>query len=101
MYTRRLPPKLGALQRWVRECDATSGADGTPGDAEALRCLDLILRIANMAEGREGGDEPGQGIEIRRKDPWCAREDTGGEIKIWERMESGKLFGMYIILQHR
>jgi hypothetical protein len=33
-------PKLGAVQRWVRECDAKGG------DALALRVLDGILRTA-------------------------------------------------------
>ena len=38
-------PKLGALQRWVRECDA-AGDD----DSEALLLLDSILRTADPAQ---------------------------------------------------
>ncbi|TYJ51825.1 hypothetical protein B9479_007581 [Cryptococcus floricola] len=93
MYTRRLPPKLGALQRWVRECDATSGADGAPGDPEALKCLDLILRIANMtAEDKEAKSASSGSSVIRRKKPWVARGPIEGEIPIWGKMQSDTLF---------
>ncbi|WVF68529.1 hypothetical protein IAT40_003297 [Kwoniella sp. CBS 6097] len=113
MYERRLPPKLGALQRWVRECDATSAADGSPGDPEAMRCLDMILRIANMStdKGVAGGQKvlgtsgkteldpamdakgKGKGKEVIRKmEVFSAREPVEGEIRIWEMMQKGKLF---------
>lgn len=96
MYTRRVPPKLGAIQRWVRECDATSGADGTPGDKEALKCLDLILRIANMgkedaeeSESGSAGESSRSGAVVRRKKTWSARERTGDEIHIWKSIKEG------------
>ncbi|WRT69777.1 uncharacterized protein IL334_006768 [Kwoniella shivajii] len=113
MYTRKLHPKLGALQRWVRECDATSGADGSPGDLEALKCLDMILRIANMSHTSDVSDERkvlgtkgslndkkigggGGGMDdndvVRRKQVWKARENTQGEIRIWEKIKNGTLF---------
>ncbi|WVR07993.1 hypothetical protein IAU60_005036 [Kwoniella sp. DSM 27419] len=101
MYIRQLPPKLGALQRWVRECDATSEADGSPGDPEALRCLDMILRIANMSTGpddkalgtREKELTVGSSKDIIKKvDVFSAREPVEGEIRIWERMQQGRLF---------
>ncbi|CAD6575237.1 MAG: hypothetical protein TREMPRED_001338, partial [Tremellales sp. Tagirdzhanova-0007] len=92
MYTRRLPPKLGALQRWVRECDATSEVDGTPGDNEALKCLDLILRIANMDVA--GSGEPANGYAvIKRQCVWSAREGLEGELGVWEMMKNGALHG--------
>jgi hypothetical protein len=95
MYTRRLPPKLGALQRWVRECDATSGADGSPGDPEALRCLDMILRIANHTPGVvPAGESSNAGDHVRKSRIWLARPylgKAGGEIPIWERMTAGTL----------
>ncbi|KAK4684006.1 hypothetical protein P7C73_g6203, partial [Tremellales sp. Uapishka_1] len=96
MYTRRMPPKLGALQRWVRECDATSNVDGSR-DTEALLCLDMILRIATMDAGASGKkDEKRQGDEgeiIKRKAVWQAEEaERENEIKIWERMQAGTLF---------
>lgn len=94
MYTRRLPPKLGAIQRWVRECDATSDVD-EEGDPEAMRCLDMILRVASM--GTE--DEKSKEISIvkGKKAVWKARKETAGEIKIWDLMSNDKLFGMSIL----
>jgi len=102
-----MPPKLGSLQRWVRECDATVSADGTVRDVDAMRCLDLILRIASPAvaesgatgtrngtTGLGGAVEPGHGNQIvKRKPVWVAREDVEGEIRIWDRMQRGVLFG--------
>ncbi|OCF43875.1 hypothetical protein I317_02318 [Kwoniella heveanensis CBS 569] len=112
MYERRLPPKLGALQRWVRECDATSAADGSHGDPEAMRCLDMILRIANMSTEKAAGaggekvlgtsgvaeldpamDAKGKGKEVIKKmEVFRAREPVEGEIRIWEMMQKGTLF---------
>lgn len=95
MYTRRLPPKLGALQRWVRECDATSAPDGSPGDPEALRCLDMILRIANHTPGVvPAGESLVARDHVRKSRVWTARLPLGaegGEIPIWERMTAGTL----------
>ncbi|BEJ16232.1 hypothetical protein CspHIS471_0508370 [Cutaneotrichosporon sp. HIS471] len=95
MYTRRLPPKLGALQRWVRECDATSGADGSPGDSEALRCLDMILRIANHTPGVvPAGESNNVKDHVRKSNIWLARPylgEEGAEIPIWARMRAGTL----------
>ncbi|KAF7977696.1 hypothetical protein HWV62_2952 [Athelia sp. TMB] len=46
MRIRGQRPKLGALQRWTRECDAASTADGSEGDREVLSVLDAIMRTA-------------------------------------------------------
>ncbi|KIM78401.1 hypothetical protein PILCRDRAFT_586744 [Piloderma croceum F 1598] len=46
MRIRKQRPKLGALQRWTRECDAASTADGSEGDREVLSVLDAIMRTA-------------------------------------------------------
>ncbi|KAG8859085.1 hypothetical protein FRB96_004655 [Tulasnella sp. 330] len=91
MHARRIPPKLGALQRWVRECDATSREDGTPGDPDALRCLDMMLRIAGVTAGSESVTERNEAI-VSRKAVWKAREDVEGEIKIWELIQKKQLF---------
>jgi hypothetical protein len=95
MYTRQLPPKLGSLQRWVRDCDATVSADGSVRDPDAMKCLDLILRIANPAPiaGPSRGGVKGNEL-IRRKPIWEARGAVDGEIAIWERIQKGALFGM-------
>jgi len=98
MYTRKLPPKLGSLQRWVRDCDATVSADGTVRDAGAMKCLDLILRIANPSAiaGPSRPDIKGNEL-IRRKPIWEAREPIEGEINVWERMQKGTLFGKHLL----
>ena len=95
MYTRKLPPKLGSLQRWVRECDATVSADGTIRDVDAMKCLDLILRIANPTTCKDAVS--GKHL-VRRRPIWQARGEVEGEIPIWERMQARKLFGRLIIL---
>ena len=58
-------PKLGALQRWVRECDAA----GT-NDPAALRVLDGILRTSTpelVRDGPEGvpGVRDANGVILR------------------------------------
>lgn len=40
-------PKLGAVQRWVRFCDAASNRDGSPFSPQVLTVLDAILRTAD------------------------------------------------------
>uniref|UniRef100_A0A7S4KLZ0 Fe2OG dioxygenase domain-containing protein n=1 Tax=Paramoeba aestuarina TaxID=180227 RepID=A0A7S4KLZ0_9EUKA len=45
MNDKSISPPLGALQRWVRDCDAVDG--GSIGDEIApLRVLDIILRVS-------------------------------------------------------
>ncbi|CAO3566071.1 unnamed protein product [Mortierella alpina] len=61
MRTRKQVPKLGALQRWVRDCDAASAKSGAFGDPVVLRVLDSMLRTVDplmvpkkeLAEGEE------------------------------------------------
>ena len=101
LYIRKLPPKLGSLQRWVRECDATVSADGTVRDPDAMKCLDLILRIANPAAVGGGSSlaadvAGGAGNQLIRRNPtWTARGEVPGEIKVWEKMQNGTLFGEF------
>ena len=45
MQQRKQLPKLGSVQRWVRECDA-AGDD----DADAMLVLDAVLRTADPAQ---------------------------------------------------
>lgn len=61
-----------------------------------MKCLDLILRIANPASvaGPSRGDVKGNEL-IRRKPIWEARGAVEGEIPIWERIQKGTLFGMF------
>jgi len=61
-----------------------------------MKCLDLILRIANPASiaGPSRGDVKGNEL-IRRKPIWEARGAVEGEIPIWERIQKGTLFGTF------
>ncbi|KAG0297837.1 hypothetical protein BGZ98_000414 [Dissophora globulifera] len=58
MRTRGIVPKLGALQRWVRDCDAASAKSGAFGDPVVLRVLDSMLRTVDpsMVPKRLGPD---------------------------------------------
>ncbi|KAL8290348.1 hypothetical protein RQP46_002606 [Phenoliferia psychrophenolica] len=76
---RKLVPKLGALQRWVRDCDAASRSDGSYGDSDVLRVLDAILR-STIEGGSE--DEP-----VKRMDEWRMR-DLSGE-NVWDEVYAG------------
>jgi hypothetical protein len=58
MKAKKLVPKVGALQRWVRDCDAAGGS--ATSDPMVWRVLDAMLRladprrIATPAEDAEG-----------------------------------------------
>ena len=59
MRTKGQVPKLGALQRWVRDCDAASAKNGEFGDPVVLRVLDSMLRTVDpsMVPQKQSGDE--------------------------------------------
>ena len=106
MYIRGVPPKLGALQvsafscsyrtdvkkRWVRECDATSSADGKVRDKDAMRCVDMMLRIVGMPVVGDGNGNGGQIVKPTRV--WEGRGAVEGEIPIWELVQKDLLFGL-------
>lgn len=77
-------PKLGSLQRWVRDLDAASRDDGSFGDSEVLRVLDAILRCTN---GEPEHDEEADGlirgtrgqVVVRQRD-WVHRKPRDGDI---------------------
>ncbi|GAA6039419.1 hypothetical protein JCM8097_002848 [Rhodosporidiobolus ruineniae] len=78
MRIRQQHPKLGALQRWVREVDAASRSDGSFGDEMALKVLDAVLRCTNgetaMTEEEEAALEPGRdGQVVVRQKEWVHR----------------------------
>lgn len=94
MHTLRIAPKLGALQRWVRECDATAkpGYDMAQEEKEeremVLRCLDMVLRVcggqprpsrARLAAAAAGDEEEVDGEVIQRVQPWRVRETEDGK----------------------
>ncbi|BGP51913.1 hypothetical protein JCM10450v2_007873 [Rhodotorula kratochvilovae] len=80
---RQQHPKLGALQRWVRDCDAASRSDGSFGDEMALRVLDAVLRCTNGEP--EPGSEEGllkgaKGQVVVRQREWVHREPSKDDI---------------------
>ncbi|BFZ64927.1 hypothetical protein YB2330_006083 [Saitoella coloradoensis] len=57
MKIRGIKPKLGALQRWVRECDAAGvGVEGGWSE-EVMTVLDGILRVCQPARGGYDDDD--------------------------------------------
>lgn len=86
---RGIQPKLGALQRWVRDCDAASRSDGSFGDEQVLRVLDAILRCTNGDQDVEWnwpGMKTGKGAVIRQ-DEWKVREPSARDI--WAEIKAG------------
>ncbi|GAA5846791.1 hypothetical protein JCM11251_006158, partial [Rhodosporidiobolus azoricus] len=80
---RRQKPKLGALQRWVRDCDAASRSDGSFGDEMVLKVLDAVLRCTNgePAEGDEEGLVRGKEGQVVVKQPdWVYRPQSEEDI---------------------
>ncbi|KII84771.1 hypothetical protein PLICRDRAFT_146256 [Plicaturopsis crispa FD-325 SS-3] len=77
MRLRKQRPKLGALQRWVRDCDAASSASSSAddgGDTEVLRVLDAILRTTadvDVEDGAEAELHP-----VRRHPDWSPEITT-------------------------
>ncbi|KAI8829270.1 hypothetical protein BJ741DRAFT_623473 [Chytriomyces cf. hyalinus JEL632] len=47
MRAQRQYPRLGALQRWVRDCDAAASTTTLKRDTQVMRVLDAILRTAD------------------------------------------------------
>ncbi|KAF6755788.1 hypothetical protein DFP72DRAFT_847061 [Ephemerocybe angulata] len=83
LYVNRTPTKLGSLQRWVRDCDATSRPGRVLTEEEneernvVLRCLDMVLRVC-------GSDYKGDGVKLLEEDE--TRSDASQVIrrmKLW------------------
>jgi len=81
MSIRREVPKLGALQRWVRECDAATVNDET-WDPEVFQVLEAILRTTNPED---------QGRVLKKQESWHVGTPDG--TPIFEEWKNGKLFG--------
>lgn len=85
---RKLQPKLGTLQRWVRDCDAASRSDGSFGDEEVLRVLDAILRCTNGVEEMGEGEVKGKGPVVRQNE-WVCRAPSG--VDVYAEIQAGML----------
>ena len=99
MMIRKVPPKLGQLQRWVRDCDAagTSKATSAEDRVDVWRALEGILRITGdfESQGTDNGegeptDEYGKGAPVFKRAVWTMGERSGETP--WSDLEAGKLF---------
>ncbi|KAG0244533.1 hypothetical protein BGW41_007296 [Actinomortierella wolfii] len=93
MRLRKQIPKLGALQRWVRDCDAASAKSGAFGDPVVLRVLDCMLRTVDpsMVPKRlnADGSEPNP---VRTHPMWEAFPRSEGGFEVYEAAKAGTLF---------
>jgi hypothetical protein len=85
MRIRKQRPKLGALQRWTRECDAASTADGSEGDREVLTVLDAIMRTA---------EDAAEDINpVKRHPEWVATGEHTISKGLFQATSNNTLFG--------
>ncbi|KAJ9113247.1 hypothetical protein QFC22_006086 [Naganishia vaughanmartiniae] len=111
LYINKTPTKLGSLQRWVRECDATSRPGRTLSAEEeeernmVLKCLDMVLRVCGGGEQSiseklvEDLEEEGEGKKgvLRRMKPWdirtaldsADRKKLQEEVPLWDLIQKG------------
>ncbi|KAG2187420.1 hypothetical protein INT44_005108 [Umbelopsis vinacea] len=82
-------PKLGALQRWVRDCDAASLRDGSHGDPQIFRVLDSILRTAdpNLIPSHDSDHHP-----VRQIGSWSAFPRASPLQMVYDTILAGNLF---------
>lgn len=99
LYVNKTPTKLGSLQRWVRDCDATSrpGRVLTQDENEerntVLKCLDMVLRVCGGAEQDFKGKAKAalENLETEASD---GSEEAIRRMKVWDvrrEVEAGKL----------
>ncbi len=103
MRIRDESPKLGALCRWVRDLDVTSGLSQTDDDPASspraqsrpvlLRVLDAIGRVTGTVETK-----PTIGPSLASSDPivvqklWDHQGDPGTRVSILESVADGSIF---------
>ncbi|TPX56507.1 hypothetical protein SpCBS45565_g08386 [Spizellomyces sp. 'palustris'] len=82
MRERGKTPPLGALQRWVRDCDAVGAEDGLNGKPEVLRVLDAILRTADPDMVPKGDSDKTLEV-VQRHTAWEGRPKAAeGDVSI-------------------
>lgn len=91
MRTRGQVPKLGALQRWVRDCDAASAKNGAFGDPVVLRVLDSMLRTVDpsMVPSKKAVEEE---HPVRTHPMWEAFPRVEDSLQKYEAALAGELF---------
>jgi hypothetical protein len=77
MKHRQITPKLGSLQRWVRECDAAfsvtndAGQTNTEEMESVLRCLDAMIRCTQADIVAIANKDQKRRPLINRYPEWC------------------------------
>ncbi|KAG0085920.1 hypothetical protein BGZ93_000387 [Podila epicladia] len=93
MRTRGQVPKLGALQRWVRDCDAASAKNGAFGDPVVLRVLDSMLRTVDPTmvptKDKSSDSEP---HPVRTHPMWQAFPRIEDNVQKYEAVLANTLF---------
>lgn len=93
MRLRAQRPRLGALQRWVRECDAAA-PDSMEEAVEVWSVLEAILRCTTDEEDLIRGSGTRSAVQKGPK-PVVWMEEWGvgqrGEEDLWEELQNGKL----------
>lgn len=95
--------KLGALQRWVRECDAAAVAQHSKkGKAKAteqdegemvMRVLDAILRVAGEDQALPVENMVSTRNVVQPRAEWvCPGAESAEPVRIWDRAKTNALF---------
>ncbi|KAG0249540.1 hypothetical protein BG011_009203 [Mortierella polycephala] len=93
MRQRKQIPKLGALQRWVRDCDAASAKSGAFGDPVVLRVLDSMLRTVDPSMVPKKQDAEGEESHPVRTHPmWQAFRRVDDNVQKYEAALAKTLF---------
>lgn len=95
MRTKGQVPKLGALQRWVRDCDAASAKNGEFGDPVVLRVLDSMLRTVDpsMVPQKQSGVE--EEHPVRTHPMWQAFPRLEDNVQKYDAALNRTLFSKY------
>jgi hypothetical protein len=98
MRARGQVPKLGALQRWVRDCDAASLRDGSHADPQIFRVLDSILRTADPALvcSPTADYHP-----VRQNGSWSPFPRASPLEMVYDTIKAGKLFSECLFCYQR
>ncbi|KAF9932210.1 hypothetical protein FBU30_008765 [Linnemannia zychae] len=85
-------PKLGALQRWVRDCDAASARNGEFGDPVVLRVLDSMLRTVDPSMVPQKKETESEEHPVRSHPMWQAFPRVDDNVQKYEAALNKTLF---------
>ncbi|PWO00292.1 hypothetical protein FA09DRAFT_327752 [Tilletiopsis washingtonensis] len=92
MRLRGQKPRLGALQRWVRECDAAAGGKQEGEEEEVWKTLEEIMRTVDPSVDRQTGEEEivQNRKGVRRMKEWGSKK-AREQRDLWEELQNGSL----------